>query len=401
LVEPSADVLAAERILTPVDIARGWLTGSSSFPDRPPRQPHHHQHNHQVTPLSALEQVVLTALLRPPCIVEFSGGRDSSLILAVAARVATREGLPSPVAFTQHYPGLAEANEDEWQELVISHLGVSDWVRHPGTDDADLLGPMARRSIRKWGLVWPPAAHTRATELELAQGGSLLSGEGGDEVLSPRRLGILRQVVGRHVPLSKASMKQLALALAPRRVRAAHYRPQIEASLGAHWLTPEVRQEFFNELTDAHVDEPIDWRTAVLRHPHHRGIRVGLHTFASMASDMDVMRVDPLLQPEFLGALTGAVGRTGVIGRTSAMRQFFGDLLPDPVLSRTSKAQFNRAFFGRETRAFVAEWNGTGTGIGTDSTLVDAERLRLEWGAESPHAMTSLLVQSCWLASHA
>jgi hypothetical protein len=338
---------------------------------------------------------VLPALLRPPCIVEFSGGRDSSLVLAIAARVAAREGLPSPVAFTQQYPGLAEANEDEWQELVISHLGVSDWVRHPGLDDADLLGSTARRSLRKWGLVWPPSAHTRTTELELARGGSLLSGEGGDEVLSPRRLGILRQVAGRHVPLSKASVKQLALALAPRRVRAARYEPLIDASVGAHWLSPEARQHFLDELTDDYVKEPMDWRTAVIRHPHHRGIRVGADTFASMASEADVLRVDPLLRPEFLGTLTSAVGRTGVIGRTSAMRQFFGDLLPDAVLARTSKAHFNRAFFGRETRAFVAEW----TGSGIDSTLVDADRLRLEWEAESPHALTHLLVHSCWLAS--
>lgn len=339
---------------------------------------------------------MLPALLRPPCIVEFSGGRDSSLVLAVASRVAAREGLPSPVAFTQQYPGLAEANEDDWQELVISHLGVKDWVRHPGGDDADLLGPLARHSLQTWGLAWPPSAHTRTTELELAKGGSLLSGEGGDEVLSPRRLGIVRQLAGRHLPLSKASLKQLVLAVAPRRVRASRYRSQIDAAVGAHWLTPGARQDFLDDLVDDHVSEPADWRTAVTRHPHHRGIRVGAATFATMASSLDVVRIDPLLRPEFLGALTGAVGRTGVIGRTSAMRQFFGDLLPDAVLSRTSKAQFNRAFFGPETRAFVAQWDGTGL----DTTLVDADRLRLEWEVDAPHALTNLLVHSCWLATH-
>src|SRR5580700_7079125 len=107
---PSAESISADVTISPVDIARGWLTGSSSSTSRPPQR--------HASPLVALEEIVLPALLRPPCVVEFSGGRDSSLVLAVATRVATREGLPSPVAFTQHYPGLAEANEDEWQELV-------------------------------------------------------------------------------------------------------------------------------------------------------------------------------------------------------------------------------------------------------------------------------------------
>ena len=41
----------------------------------------------------ALEAAVLPALQRPPCLVSFSGGRDSSAVLAVAADVARRHGL--------------------------------------------------------------------------------------------------------------------------------------------------------------------------------------------------------------------------------------------------------------------------------------------------------------------
>jgi asparagine synthase (glutamine-hydrolysing) len=120
-----------------------------------------------------------------------------------------------------------------------------------------------------------------------------------------------------------------------------------------------------------------------------------MHTLATLAAEADVVRIDPLLRPEFLGALTTSVGRMGVIGRTSAMRLFFSDLLPDAVLSRTSKTHFNRALFGEDTKAFVAQWNGTGI----DTDLVDADRLRLEWMADQPHALTTLLLQSCWLAN--
>jgi len=38
--------------------------------------------------------------LRPPCVVTFSSGRDSSLLLAVAAEVAACEGLEPPIALT-------------------------------------------------------------------------------------------------------------------------------------------------------------------------------------------------------------------------------------------------------------------------------------------------------------
>ena len=59
------------------------------------------------SPRAALEAVVLRALLRPPCLVSFSGGRDSSLVLAIASDVARRHGLPLPVPATNRFPGRA------------------------------------------------------------------------------------------------------------------------------------------------------------------------------------------------------------------------------------------------------------------------------------------------------
>ena len=53
-----------------------------------------------LTPLAALEEAILPALRRPPCLVSFSGGRDSSCVLAAATRAARREGLQPPVPVT-------------------------------------------------------------------------------------------------------------------------------------------------------------------------------------------------------------------------------------------------------------------------------------------------------------
>ncbi|MGH3092626.1 MAG: hypothetical protein ACRDOG_09935, partial [Gaiellaceae bacterium] len=71
--------------LSPLEIAAGVVFGSErrrSLP-RTRRSPRH-----------SLEDAVRPALLRPPCAVSFSGGRDSSLVLAVAAHVARSDGLP-------------------------------------------------------------------------------------------------------------------------------------------------------------------------------------------------------------------------------------------------------------------------------------------------------------------
>ncbi len=101
---------------------------------------------HAADPVAALERALLVALRRPPCVVAFSGGRDSSVLLALAARLAEREGLEAPVAVTQRFPGIEETAEEEWQELVIRHVGISDWetIDH-GDNELDVVGGLAQR----------------------------------------------------------------------------------------------------------------------------------------------------------------------------------------------------------------------------------------------------------------
>src|SRR5262245_66597824 len=65
-------------------------------------------------PLAALEKAVLPALRRPPCLVSFSGGRDSSAVLAAATRAAGREGLPPPIPITLRVRNAPMAEESEW-----------------------------------------------------------------------------------------------------------------------------------------------------------------------------------------------------------------------------------------------------------------------------------------------
>jgi hypothetical protein len=78
-------------------------------------------------PRAALDAVLLRALGRPPCLVSFSGGRDSSAVLAAAAAVARREGLALPVPLTYRFAAVAETDEARWQERVVGRLDLPDW----------------------------------------------------------------------------------------------------------------------------------------------------------------------------------------------------------------------------------------------------------------------------------
>ena len=136
----------------------------------------------------ALERVVREALRHPPCVISFSGGRDSSAILALATDVAGRDGLAPPIAVTLTFPGCPDTGETEWQELVLRHFGVEDWVRLPFDDELDVIGPYAQEVIRACGPLWPANVHSHLPIAEHAHGGTMLTGFGGDEVLTTARM---------------------------------------------------------------------------------------------------------------------------------------------------------------------------------------------------------------------
>lgn len=119
-----------------------------------------------VTPRAALEGVLAEALQRPPCVIGFSGGRDSSGLLALALHVARARGLPAPVAATNVFPGDEASSEAEWQELVMRHVRAADWERLEFSDELDLIGPVARAALRQWGPV-PLQRPLRASNLPL------------------------------------------------------------------------------------------------------------------------------------------------------------------------------------------------------------------------------------------
>ncbi|MFE6971588.1 asparagine synthase-related protein [Isoptericola sp. NPDC057653] len=345
-------------------------------------------------PLDAIKRAVRRATAGRPVAVTFSGGRDSSAVLAVATAVAREDGVPDPVPVTFRYPGLAEADESAWQESVVAHLGLATWWRITVDDENDLLGAGARDSLRRRGLLFPATMHVKDAMLRELRGRAVLTGEGGDEVFGDRRSRALLQVArGRG---RTGTPRRAALAsLLPRPVRRRRERAGSARSTQAlAWLTDEARARLADAVARDGASEPLGYARGLLWLRRRRASRVFLDTYGLVAAEHDVALAHPLLDDGFLRSL-GARYPGGFADRTAGMRAVFGSLLPGAVCARSSKASFNRAYLGSATRDFAARWDGTGV----DPELVDVDRLRTAWLSGYPPGPTSLLLQQAWLAS--
>ena len=110
----------------------------------------------------------------------FSGGRDSSAVLALAVHVARRNGAPLPIPVTLRFPDHPESDETNWQEMVVRHLDLTEWIVID-RPDADLLEPGITELLSTEGLLYPSQIGSYLPIVAAAAGGIVLTGEGGDE----------------------------------------------------------------------------------------------------------------------------------------------------------------------------------------------------------------------------
>jgi Asparagine synthase len=371
------------RELSPLEIATGVVLGVETplVADGP-----------RHTPVEALEAVIRPALERTPCLVSFSGGRDSSAVLAVATALARREGLPLPIPATNRFPGAPGSDEADWQERVVRHLELDDWLRLEHEDELDCVGPVAQRVLLRHGLLWPFNAHFHAPLLEAAAGGSLLTGIGGDELLSASALDRAGAVLRGRARPRRRDLRRLAYALAPGPLRRRALRRRFPGELP--WLTPEAQAEFRTRWIDQAAADPLAWGRRMRRVGARRDLRVGAASLDRLGADSRVRVAHPLSSPEFALALAALPASRRWASRAEAMGVVFGRLLPADVLERSTKAHFDEAFWRAPSRAFAAGWDGGGV----DPGVVDDDALRREWSSERPMAQSFLLLQSAWLA---
>ncbi len=377
--------LAAPLVPTPLEIAAGqWLGGSASAPLLPVAG--------DATPRRALELALLPALERPPCLVSFSGGRDSSTLLAVAVDVARREQLPLPVPASLSFPAHPSLDERPWQEAVIRHLALDDWLLQEIDDELELLGEESCQALRDHGLPPTPLMHVQARLLRGAGGGSLVTGFFANLLFERWRWQRVADVTtGRSRPTRRDALR-MGLAVLPRAARRRALSRRGSAA-APPWLRPAAREAFERVRVEDAASEPARWDRRMAWCAGRRGRCAVITGVAAAGAAVDARLVHPFADPGFLAALARAGGRTGFGGRSASMITLAGDLLPDAILTRSHRPDLGPLLWRERARHFGQTWAGNGV----DEGLVDAEALKAAWAAGDLRSVWSL--QAAWLAS--
>ena len=369
--------------LTELEVAAGLVVGQGVGPPLAP--------DRSVHPIAVLRDLSATLLATPPCVVAFSGGRDSSALLAVLVDVARTEGLDEPIAVTARWDDDEASDESAWQEEVVRTIGVNRWeILRPGTD-LDLLGDEAVGVLDRLGLVWPAPAYALLPMIRLAAGGVFLSGEGGDEAFGLWPYGRLwADIRSRRTP-RRSDLRALALGCTPRALRRRRWQRNLPPY--QTWLQPAALARVAERMADDQADDPLRWDHYQVISRRRRAVDLTQQTLERLCALDGSRFVAPFVDERFLAGLAAWGGPLGRGDRTAVMTALFSDVLPGPVMARTSKASFGGVFWGPASRRFAAEWDGTGL----SPELVDPEALRRAWTAPVPVYGSALPLQAAWL----
>jgi hypothetical protein len=163
------------------------------------------------------------------------------------------------------------------------------------------------------------------------------------------------------------------------------------------WLSDEGNRRLARAWAADEAQRPRDWADSMRLMYDSRYdelVSAGLQTFAREAG---TTLLEPLRDPRFTFAMARVSPRDGLQDRTAVFTRFFGDLLPDYVLSRTGKAAFTEVFWGPEAAARGREYAGEGI----DPALIDLDGLRWQWTREVPDFTAFTALQASWLATNA
>jgi asparagine synthase (glutamine-hydrolysing) len=290
---------------------------------------------------------------------------------------------------------VASTDERDWQELVVRHVGVTDWEVLELGDALDVVGPIAGEAIRRHGPLSPPNAHFMLPLAERARGGTLLTGVDGDSVLGGwrwSRLGELARGAARPRPRDLITLGHFASPLAMQRAVASRISP-----LAFPWLAPRAARTIEALRAREQLVQPRRFDRYVEWLRRRRLLVVFRRQMDLLGADAGARIVHPLLDDRFLAAYAAEGGWRGFGDRTATLGALFADVLPDALISRPTKATFGGVFMGEHARAFAARWDGGGL----DPDLVDADALRADWNGPAISFRSTTLMQWLWLREQA
>ncbi len=327
--------------------------------------------------------------------VSFSGGRDSSAILALAAASARRVGAPLPIPVTLRF-SFPDADEQDWQEVVVRHLGLAEWIRIDIDDELDIVGETSTALIEKLGLCFPFNLSFVATCIKAAQGGILLTGLDGDTLFDTWSMrGLSRLAHGERRPW-RGDLLTLRRALTPpnRREMTKEWWACIA---DVPWATPVGRAALLDTMSSWARTEPVRWPAFVRWHHESRRTQLFDETFATVGRLHGTRVGHPLMDQRFLSALAHEFRWRGPGSRDRAMDHLVGGLLPRSLCHRRSKGGFDDAFVTETFREFARNW----TGGGVDLDLVNPDALQAAWLANDVDLSSATLAQTAWLHARA
>ena len=293
------------------------------------------------------ERAILPALLRPPCLVSFSGGRDSAAVLATATALARREGLPVPIPATNVFSSDQDADESSWQETLVRHLGLSDWIRIEHTDELDLIGPYAKQvlTVTRAGLArersFPSsAARSRARRLDAHRDRWGRALHGGQAGCVPPRCFLGRCALVRETPSAWRSRSLQGRCVGgdrPTRDARCSVAPAIGQAARHQRLASEAAAE--PRRLDASASPGGD-SSATSTLASRRSICI--------ARDTETLIVHPLLSPALLeGGRHRGRTPTASPTATDGVRRLFGDLLPPAIVERKLEDELRQGLLDR------------------------------------------------------
>ena len=144
-----------------------------------------------------------------------------------------------------------------------ARLGVEDWLRLDWGEELDIVGPYARLALRRHGILAPFNSHFHLPLIQLARGGSMLTGIGGDELLSPVSREVAAAILMRRRLPGRGELPALALALAPRPLRTAVIARRRRVFRTFGWLTSTARRRVALAYASWESRDPLRWDVAL------------------------------------------------------------------------------------------------------------------------------------------